>query len=377
MKKSSSNLAFLCSVLFAFLFCPSLLFGQSIVSSAKANYYHFVGTIDSKLPIVMDLVQNGSTYLGSYYYRKYNRVIYLEGQRNSEGEIELSVTDKKGEETEFIVGKIHKNTFVGNWKNKDKSKILSISLVEDYSKSIDFTIVSIRDSIKLFKNEKETPKATFSGMVVEAKQVPYGGNLLKVKEILRKYQSFEDKKITQTPIQVIEDNKKSFFKDYLELNKNIEKERLYSANWVKQEDANVVFNDNYFATLSFLYYQYMGGAHGMFTTNYVVIDVKNGKKIKLNDIFDKTAITILEKKIIKKAYNYTGFENPTSLKDAGYLVNKIEVTDNFSLTAEGITFVYQPYEIAPYSAGMPSFLFTWEEIKDLVKTDSSVRSLIK
>ncbi|WP_375563058.1 DUF3298 and DUF4163 domain-containing protein [Bernardetia sp. OM2101] len=381
MKKEKLLPSLFICFLFIFLsiFYPSLLFAQK-PATTNTDYCHFVGTINGNLSIVMDLVQNGNMYSGSYYYTKYNIPINLEGKVNNKGEIELFTMDENGEKVEFITGNINQDTFVGNWKNKDQTKKLSISLVEDYSKSIAFTFTSIQDSVKLLKNRKDTPQARFSDVIVEVKQVPQGSNLSKIKELLKKYQSIQDSESSsanQSARQVVENNKNSFFKEYLEVNKDQDEDYLYAANWVNESDIEVVFNDHYFATLSFSNYMYMGGAHGMYGESYLVIDTKSGKEIKLNDIFDKQSLTTLEKRMIKKAYAYTGFENPVSLQDAGYLVDKIEVTDNFSLTAKGITFVYQPYEIAPYAAGMPAFLFTWEELKDLIKTDSSVRSLLK
>ncbi|PIY09528.1 MAG: hypothetical protein COZ18_07920 [Flexibacter sp. CG_4_10_14_3_um_filter_32_15] len=362
---------------YSYLLCYSSLFAQNSQTFIKADYCHFVGTINGNLPIVMDLIQDGITYSGSYYYKKYNLPISLEGQVNNKGEIELFAINNEGQKTEFITGKINKNTFVGNWKNKEKTKTLSVSLVEDYSKSIDFKIIFIKDSVKLFKNRKETPQASFLDVILEVRQVPQGSNLTKIKEVLKKYQSVQNGASSQTAKQTIENNKKSFFKEYLEVNKDQDEDYLYAANWMSQSNVDIVFNDDYFATIAFSNYQYLGGAHGMFGKTYLVIDTKNGKEIKLNDIFDKNALATLDKRMIKKAYSYTGFENAISLQDAGYLVDKIEATDNFSLSAKGITFVYQPYEIAPYAAGMPSFLFTWEELKDLIKADSLVNSFLK
>ncbi|WP_338814645.1 DUF3298 domain-containing protein [Bernardetia sp. Wsw4-3y2] len=360
-----------------FVFYSSLLFAQKPQTSTNTDYCHFKGTINGNLSIIMDLIQNGDSYSGSYYYTKYNLPINLEGKVNDKGELELFTMDSEGKKTEFITGKINQNTFVGNWKNQDKTKTLPISLVEDYSKSIAFDFVAIKDSVKLFKNRKDTPQATFSDIIVEVKQVPQGSSLAKIKELLIKHQSVQNESSSQTAKQIIENNKKSFFKEYLEVNKDQDEDYLYAANWINQSDVEVVFNDNYFATIAFSNYQYLGGAHGMFGETYLVIDTKSGKELKLSDIFDKQNLAILEKRMIKKAYAYTGFENPVSLQDAGYLVEKIEVTDNFSLTAKGITFVYQPYEIAPYAAGMPAFLFTWEELKELIKSDSPVNLLLK
>ena len=33
------------------------------------------------------------------------------------------------------------------------------------------------------------------------------------------------------------------------------------------------------------------------------------------------------------------------------------------MTEQGVHFLYQPYEIAPYAAGMPAFTISYEDIK--------------
>ncbi len=132
------NLVFLCFSYLIFLLFSSSAFAQKLPTTIKTDYCHFTGTINGNLPIVMDLIQNGDSYSGSYYYTKYNLPINLEGKVNNRGEIELFTMDKEGEKTEFITGKINQNKFVGNWKNKEKTKNLSVSLVEDYSKEHQF-----------------------------------------------------------------------------------------------------------------------------------------------------------------------------------------------------------------------------------------------
>jgi hypothetical protein len=49
------------------------------------------------------------------------------------------------------------------------------------------------------------------------------------------------------------------------------------------------------------------------------------------------------------------------------LVEEIEPNENFYLTGKGICFVYQPYEIGPYSMGEQSIYIPYSQIKDIVK----------
>ncbi|WP_373567014.1 DUF3298 domain-containing protein [Campylobacter ureolyticus] len=41
----------------------------------------------------------------------------------------------------------------------------------------------------------------------------------------------------------------------------------------------------------------------------------------------------------------------------------------FKLNPYGITFVYAPYEIAPYSFGSPKAFFTFDEISEFLKDE--------
>ncbi len=384
-KNLTKSFAALSLLSFLALFYSISLFAQQDLSTRNSNYYHFVGTINGDLPIVMDLVEIDDKFSGSYYYTEYNQPIFINGEKNKEGEIELFVTDYEGNITEFITGDITEVSFLGKWKNKDKTKTLPIVLKEDYSKSVFFTFTAMEDSLVLQKDNSENPRAFFFNVIVETNQVPKGSNLKKIKETLNTYQLFENEDKSLSVSKIVEDNKEKFFAEYQnELKEGFEYTEdkdinsfTYLPNWSIQSDIDVVYNENHFATLAFNYYQYMGGAHGMYGVTYLVLDTKTGNQMKLEDIFDKDALAILSQKMEEMAYAYVGVTDATSLEDAGYFVDKLEVTDNFSVTGRGITFLYQPYEIGAYAIGTPTFSFSWREIKDLIKKNSPVRSLIK
>lgn len=40
---------------------------------------------------------------------------------------------------------------------------------------------------------------------------------------------------------------------------------------------------------------------------------------------------------------------------------------NFYVDKDGVTFLFQPYQVAPYSEGMPEVTLSWSELKRLVK----------
>ena len=55
------------------------------------------------------------------------------------------------------------------------------------------------------------------------------------------------------------------------------------------------------------------------------------------------------------------------LKDAGYLYSMdIFPSENFILNDETITFVYNPYEIAPYALGSIELIITYSEVSQIL-----------
>ncbi|MCZ6186373.1 RsiV family protein [Campylobacter ureolyticus] len=81
-----------------------------------------------------------------------------------------------------------------------------------------------------------------------------------------------------------------------------------------------------------------------------------GKKITLDEILVKN------EKLRLKIWD--------KVKENAYIEeNEFEITENFKLNPYGITFVYAPYEIAPYSFGSPKAFFTFDEISEFLKDE--------
>lgn len=134
--------------------------------------------------------------------------------------------------------------------------------------------------------------------------------------------------------------------------------------------------DKYFS-YSQTFYTFTGGAHGATTIGYINYDLRRQKLLTLEDIFrvdNKNELLKRLKEAFKQDNEITteedfisygfGFRKESipkeraewSLDDGFYL------PENFLLNDDGIHFIYQSYEIAPYSAGLPSFHASWEAL---------------
>ncbi len=113
---------------------------------------------------------------------------------------------------------------------------------------------------------------------------------------------------------------------------------------------------------------YLGGAHGSHDIYYLNIDSKTGKRLSKADVFkaDKEE-QLLQAITMRLAHDY-------NCKDRNELVEKTSITmlgdiyveQNFTLEAEGVTFVYNTYEIASYAEGTISVFMPYEDLKDFM-----------
>jgi hypothetical protein len=139
--------------------------------------------------------------------------------------------------------------------------------------------------------------------------------------------------------------------------------------YVEGASTEVAYADARILSLSQSWYNFAGGAHGMHGTSYQNVDLQHARRITLSDIIDTLSAKPALEKILEKAFRKNfPFEEGEKLKDV-LLVEKIEPTENFMLTAKGIGFQYDPYEIAAYAYG-PIFIYiTFKEIQSYVKPE--------
>jgi hypothetical protein len=116
------------------------------------------------------------------------------------------------------------------------------------------------------------------------------------------------------------------------------------------------------------FYQYTGGAHGgTFITcrNYRLED---GSVIMLDDYFkpgyEKVLIPVLERKLLE----YAGCSSRDELDEHGYFSeDPMFVSDNFEIRQDTIDFIYNQYDIAPYSTGITTLSVPEDEIRSIIR----------
>ena len=116
---------------------------------------------------------------------------------------------------------------------------------------------------------------------------------------------------------------------------------------------------------SLSYYNYRGGAHGIQTVSQLVFDGKTGETVEESDLFaDGYAqpVALLMQAAVKADMEA---EDPELVQLVE--MDSVEPNSNFSVGANGVQWIFQPYEVGPYALGIVTALVSWEELKPYLR----------
>ncbi|WP_308639518.1 WG repeat-containing protein [Paenibacillus silvisoli] len=134
-------------------------------------------------------------------------------------------------------------------------------------------------------------------------------------------------------------------------------------------DFEVAFFKNQLLQLELTGYNYpFGAAHGMPTRVYAKIDLVSGKMYELKDLFKPGSdyvkvLSDIVGKMIKEDPQYS-YVFPDTYKG-------IRPDQPFFVTEDALHLYFEPYEIAPYAAGFPTFTIPFAEIRSLIDTNGA------
>ena len=133
-----------------------------------------------------------------------------------------------------------------------------------------------------------------------------------------------------------------------------------------EDRVNGYFSGKYGPFVSYMveYYGFRGGAHGIATLTPVVFNSKTGDLVPEEEFFVE------------------GYRNPVAGLIRNHLLDALEGDEealatifepdlvgpngNYEVTKDGVTWYYQPYDIAPYDLGVISVTVPWKELKPYV-----------
>lgn len=325
-------------------------------------YKHYSGKTLAGEIIEIELTVNNGVAM-AYWYQGSNSPQYLDGTIDSAGVLTLRQFDKlSNKNADFFKGILSLKKLSGSISKENTA----LDLLENYREgSIRFEGFAKNDSVKLSTNPN-SPSGNVTVAYLEPNSVDPTIDANKVSLLLLPFYFGEKTKaqdIRSGAAQEVAD----FYTDYQNTAKGIDVNDLgASFNWESLSETKVVHNDNFLLSLQVSRYQFTGGAHGFSSTELRVLDLKNGVRIKLSDIFQANYKTLLSKIIEQKVRAYFKIADNESLEEGGMLVSNIEPTENFYLTDKGIGFIYNPYEIAAYSYGTVEIYMIYDELEKIL-----------
>lgn len=116
------------------------------------------------------------------------------------------------------------------------------------------------------------------------------------------------------------------------------------------------------------YFYPFGAAHGTPDMNHVHIDTRSGEFYELGDLFRKGSNyeAVLTEIVGRQINELVESGDEMIFPDA---FDGISSDQPFYVTDKGLSLYFRPYEIAPYAAGFPTFMVTYEEIADIIDKD--------
>ena len=155
---------------------------------------------------------------------------------------------------------------------------------------------------------------------------------------------------------------------------NYKKETIdHPANWHLKKVVEVLINSPQIISFAINESGYTGGAHGFYTQNFLNIDLDIMQEIKLADVLlpsYEAELNVTGEKIFRQGHQLA---LNADLEKAGYwFENGFALNDNFAVTAKGLLFYFNAYDIAPYAMGATKVLIPYRDIQNLIDPNGTL-----
>jgi hypothetical protein len=332
---------------------------------AQAQTVNLKGTINES-KIQMTLTRSSDELSGSYFYEKQGSAnkLNLKGKING-NDFTLVETDAAGKST---------GAFKGIWKDDETTSGIALEGTwkkprggEDagfyaYQQNIYFTgsttfitrKITENNKLKFFEVDVEYPEITSSTNPNSAKF-----NLLARQMVAGTVAEFRKNMLGMTA----EDIKFS-------------KQRGVPNDLVTGYSAEYSADD--FVSIQFTTSTYEGGAHPNSFTTTLNYDLKNGRELKLADLFQPKSNylkAISDYSIADLKKRLTDMSDDEWIKTGAGA--EVENFSSWNLTAKGLMINFNPYQVAAYAAGPQTVIIPYEQLRSILKPDSVVNILKK
>lgn len=112
-------------------------------------------------------------------------------------------------------------------------------------------------------------------------------------------------------------------------------------------------------------WSYTGGAHGMYGIECHTYSLAEGYELTAGELFGEERLPRLDSLIRQRIHEDYGTTDDDGLTALGFFPEEIGITENFSVSSEGVVFHYNPYDIGCYALGPVEVEIGREELERL------------
>ena len=367
-------------IILTVLFFNTVLLSGQYSKSEDVYYSRLEGEADSSIIITANIIRLSENINGTYSYvtkadglkKLHSNSIPLTGSvKNDTAHI-----SELGKKDNLLIGEIKRKSFSGYWNFNDHTEY-PISMAESYPEgSIPFDVYYLHSEEKLFMDSVDTPTAEIELTLVFPVKINENSQII---DSVKKHITdsfFGNDTFDLDPDSMLTHFESEYYGNYKD--QNIDRYNSgASFNWQRILSMTVLNNSNELLCLEYLKYAYAGGAHGMTNISFNNIDLNTGMIYLYEDLFKDGSDSLLSVELTRELYLDRQIPHDIDLKEAGYFVDMVGPNHNFFINNNGIGFLYNSYEIAPYSMGQTTIFIEFDKIINLLKEDTSIYDLAK
>lgn len=196
---------------------------------------------------------------------------------------------------------------------------------------------------------------------------------------------FGEKYMTMTPEEAIREYTEKYTSDYRnDLEPMFRKEEQEEGgnigawySYYKGIESHVQLCNDLLLTYRIDYNEYTGGAHGIYMSSFLNLNLKTLAPLRLEELFEEEYKEELTELLWKQLMADNKAATRQELEEMGYAsTGELTPTENFYLDSKGITFYYNVYDITPYVMGAVRITLPYEEITPLMNAEFTTLSTL-